>query len=493
MTGEARPTLARSTGWVSGYIGLFMVARLIRGAVVPKILDPAAYGLWASLTVLDRYLPYVDLGALAQYAKRYPRLIGEKKPDAARRLEARTLGFLGAVSVPVFLGLALASFGVRDHREFYRPALLLLGVAFVLSRLRLVAVAALSTRERFDMSSVTDSLFVVVNLVVSIALALRWGALGLLGGIIAGELAALAYFGPRLRLAAPRWPDREFLKAVREGFLLLSLQLSELFLYSMDQVFLVLLASSRELGLYALGMFAVSILMAPSGIFQTVLAPRVMSLTGAGKKCQARGLVERAVCLYILIGIAASMCALPAIDLLLGHYFLAYAECRLTAFILVPLVVVRGPLLILRVHYLSLNREAFLVRVQIAFGVAGAVLDALALKAGYGIEGVATATGLIYVAFAAVLWLDFERERRDSPFLAGKYFALLGGLALLATTGVLLAGRGPLDAFWPDVRDVAGRAAGGAALFATACGLNRHWIAEQARPFLDPQAAAREG
>ena len=78
-TGVAVPSLARNTRWVSGYIGVFMAIRLARGAVIPKILDPGAYGLWSSLTVVNRYLPYADLGALAQYAKRFPRLMGEKQ------------------------------------------------------------------------------------------------------------------------------------------------------------------------------------------------------------------------------------------------------------------------------------------------------------------------------------------------------------------------------------------------------------------------------
>ncbi len=486
--GDAVPSLARNTRWVSGYIGIFMAVRLVRGAVIPKILDPGAYGLWSSLTVVNRYLPYADLGVLAQYAKRFPRLMGEKRTCEARSLEARTLGFLGIVSVPVFLGLALAGLGAREDPEFYRPAMLLLGVSFLLSRFRQAAVTALGSRERFALSSSIDSLFLVINLIASIALALRWGALGLVAGAIAGELAALAVLAPRLRLAAPRWPDRAFLRSIREGFLLLRLQLSELFLYSMDQVFLIFLASPRELGLYSLGLFAVGVLLAPAGIFQTVLHPRVMRLTGAGAVADARELIERAVGFYALMATAASLLALPAIDLLLGHYFHDYVAGRTAAFILVSLAVVRGPLLILRIHYLSINRERFLVRVQTAFGVSGALLDALALTAGYGIEGVAAATAAVYLAFAAVVWIDFERG--SSPVRAGKYIAMSGGLGLLAITVARLAAREPRLDLWPDLLDVAGRGAFAVGLLALAGWLARGWIAAQARPFVADSAPA---
>ena len=477
-----RRSLLRGASWFASFTGLFMIIRLVRGAVIPKILAPGPYGLWSAVTVVQRYLVYADLGVLAQYRKRYPRLIGEGREEEAHELEGKTMGLVTIAAVVVALGLAGTGLSIQTHREFYLPALLMLAAATLLQRTRFVTFAALGARERFKLSSIASSVFSLTDMAAAISLVWCLGVIGLPAGLLVGEAVTLLYLLRVFRPPRPVLPDRAFAGAIREGLLLLGVQFSAEFLFTSDRLMLVSLASPAELGLYSLSMFGLSMLLAPSGIFLTVLQPRIMRLTGAGEHLEARRILEAGLSLYLLLSIAVVIVALPSFSILLSYYFTKYAEGMVAAYVLFSMVFLQGSMIILRVYYLSLNRERVLVALQLSFGVVACGLCAAALRLGHGIAGVAVAAVVTQLLFSTLLWVDLERRGSDRVGVA-KYLILTGGLVVYAALAWSLATRPAMGTFWGDSWQAAWRA--GAALCAVLAGClaGRRWIKETARPF----------
>ena len=485
MTGDQNKkthSLLRGISWIGSYTGLFMGIRLVRGAIIPKILAPGPYGLWSAITVVQRYLMYADLGVLAQYRKRYPMLVGQGKEEEARVLEGKTMGLVTIAAVLVALGLAVAGLSITSHREFYLPALLILAVTALLQRTRLVTVTALGARERFKVASIASSVFSLTDMAAAVSLVWLVGVIGLPSGLLIGESVAFLYLLLVFRPPRPRLPDRAFLGAIREGLLLLAVQFSAEFLFTSDRIMLVALASPEELGLYSLSMFGISLLLAPSGIFLTVLQPRIMRLTGAGQQLEARQILEAGLSLYLLLSIAVVIVALPSFSLLLAHYFTKYAEGMVAAYILFSLVFFQGPMIILRIYYLSINREKVLVILQVVFGVLACGLCTVALKLGHSIEGVAASAVATQFVVSTVVWIDLERQADGSVRLA-KYLILAGGLVVFAALAHSLATRPEAGSFLADAQGALSRA--GIALLAVlaACLAGRRWIVDTARPF----------
>ena len=478
-----RRSLLRGVSWFGSFAGLLIIVRLVRGAIIPKILAPGPYGLWSSIVVVQRYLVFADLGVLAQYRKRFPLLVGQGKEEEARKMEAQTMGLVTVAAVVVALGLATAGLCIPTHREFYMPALLMLAVVTMLQRTRLVTMTALSARERFRLTSIASSLFTLTDMAAALSLIWVMGVIGLPAGLLVGELVTLGYLLIVFRPPRPAMPDRAFLGAILEGLLLLGVQFSAEFLFSSDRLMLVLLASSRELGLYSLSMFGVALLLIPSGIFLTVLQPRIMRLTGAGEHREARQILEAGLALYLLLSIAVVIVALPSFSLLLAHYFTKYTGGMVAAYILFSLVFFQGPILLLRVHYLSNNREKVLVTLQVLFGILGCGLSAAALQLGHSIAGVATASLMAQALFSVALWIDFERKAAGSVGLA-KYVILAGGLTVYLALAHSLSTRAEVASLLADAQGVLARAGLALVLVLAACAAGHKWIVATTRPFL---------
>ena len=481
---KPRRSLFRGISWIGSYTGLFMAIRMVRGAVIPKILPPGPYGLWSSITVVQRYLMFADLGVLAQYRKRFPRMMGQGREEQAGELEARTMGLVTVAAVLVFVGLATAALLIQSHQQFYRPALLLVGFSVLLQRTRLSTTTAMTVREQFRLSSITSTVYTVTDMVAAICLAWLLGAVGLPAGLLTGEVVTFLFLLMVFRPPRPMLPNRAFLGAVREGLLLLALQLSAEFLFTADRIMLVSMGSSRELGLYSLSMFGIALLMAPSGIFLTVLQPRMMHMVGAGQQLEARKLLEAGLSLYLLVTIAAVICALPGAALLLEHYFISYAPGKRAAFILFSLALIRGPLLILQIHYLAANREKVLVTFNLIFGALVCLLAGIALRQGLSIEGVAGAAVVAQSLFAVTLWIDFERKAAGGYVGVTKYLIMIGGLLMYAALGWSLWELSPSPSFVSDAWQSLSRAALALVLLAAACALCRRRIWQLASPFM---------
>jgi len=391
---SGRP-LFHGARWSTLWILFNQVTKVIRGLIVPKLLDPSAYGLWSSLSVLLGCARYADLGVNEQLAKRLPYRLGKEGEAGYRELAKQGTGWGIITSGVVAVALLVWSFLYSGpHPEFYRVALRLIALAAIAQKLRFMGSTLLGSRFMFRQSAIGGMLVDGVGLVLAIGFLIRWGVLGLVWAFLATEFVVAIYYFAQIGFPVPTFVPSKTLPMVKEGFLLLTVVLSEQALMTVDQLFLISFFPKEQYGIYALGLFLTTALLSASGIFLTVTQPKVMHLAGEGELDEARRVVQTSLTLYLVILAAAIGVSVLGTDLMVSYYLTKY-QAGLHVFVLMPLLaLVRGPVILLRPLFLARNQERRLVAIE-AFGLALAVaLDALVIT---------FYPSLILVAFASIL------------------------------------------------------------------------------------------
>ena len=334
-----------------------------------------------------------------------------------------------ATSVLAGLACAVASFFQRgEHAWFYRPALLLLGLLVVLSKMRDFLGTALMSREEFRSGVLGNMIVDGVALVACAGFLLLWGVIGAVVGLVASELAGTAYYLRHLHFRPEKIELRSTWKMIHEGVLLLGVALMDTGLMTVDQLFLLRFFPKEQFGIYSLGLFVASVALSISGILLTTLLPRVMALEGEGRREQVHRLVDSSITLYVLALIPFLALAVPGVSVIVRFYLPKYQAGIPVYVLLGGLALVRGPAILLRPFYVSRNQEKKLMMFQVAAISVAVLLDALVVLRHLGIAYIAMASFSAYAIISLLMLMEFERLGEAASNL-GKYVTLGAGSA----------------------------------------------------------------
>lgn len=375
--GPAQP-LFHGARWSTLWIGFNQVTKIIRGLVVPKLLDPAAYGLWTSLSVVLGYAQYADLGVNQQLGKRLPYRLARDGEAGYHELAREGTGWGFVTSGIVALALLAWSLVYEGPTpEFYRIALRLLAVAAIAQKLRFMGATFLGSRFMFREGAIGGMLVDGVGLVLAVLFLVWWGVLGLVWAFLATEFIVALYYFAQIGFPRPSFMPSKTLPMVQEGFLLLAVVLAEQALMTVDQVFLLWFFAREEYGIYALGLFLTTVLLSASGVFLTVTQPKVMHLAGGGNLDEAKTVVRTSLTLYLVLVAGMVGVTILGMDLMVRLYLTKY-QAGLQVFVLMPLLaLMRAPVILLRPLFLARNLEKRLVAIEAGGLALAAVLDAL--------------------------------------------------------------------------------------------------------------------
>lgn len=406
-----RRSLAWGTQWASLWVIFNQAVKVVRGLIIPKLLEPATYGLWSSLSVIVGYAQYGDLGVNEQMAKRLPYWLGKDGEAGYQELATQGTGWGLVTASIVAIGLFLWSFVYQGPApEFYRTALKLLAFIVIAQKFRYLGGTLLRAREEFRPLAIGGILVDGVGLVLAIMLLLAFGVMGLVWAFLATEVIVGIYYFSRTHLPRPRLALRSVLPLVTEGILLLGVAFSEQLMMTVDQLFLLRFFPREQYGIYALGLFVTTALLVASGIFLTVTQPRVMELSATGREAEAWRVVDSSLTLYLVFLALAIGLIVPAMDFMVNYYLPKYAPGML-AFVLMPgLAIVRGPVILLRPYFLSRNEERKVIGFQIAGLALAVTLDSLVVINHGGLPEIAMASILGYSLVTVAMATHFERD-----------------------------------------------------------------------------------
>ena len=105
----------------------FILSKIIRGLVIPKILSPISYGLFSSLSLLTRYLNFFDFGATAYFTKEVAKLDLKHDSLKLQEIAGHTFSLLIFGAFLSSMMLIALGFGYSgENQEFYEVAIFLM-------------------------------------------------------------------------------------------------------------------------------------------------------------------------------------------------------------------------------------------------------------------------------------------------------------------------------------------------------------------------------
>lgn len=425
------------TSWTGVLILVQFVVKIVRGLVIPRVLAPANYGLWNSLGLVLGYAHYADLGMQQQLNKRLPYQYGKEGSAGYWNLASRGTSWTICVTLAIAIALLVVSFFYQgDDAWFYQKAFRLLALAIVVQNAHALLTVLLGTLEEFRIVAISSNITEVFGLVAAVVGVLTIGVLGLVWAFLLAELVGALYCMPslwRLGLPSLRWKLRGITVMIREGLVLLGVALLEQMMMTVDQLFILRFFPKQEFGIYSLGLFLVSVLISIAAIF-LASQPRILELWGAGQKEQSRQINEASVALYVL---ASALCVaffLPLTDFMV-HFYLPKYTSGITVFVLMPAIAIaRGPVILLRSHFLVHNRERRLIAFQACGLLSTAILDGLIIWQHWDMIWIVAASTAGYSLTGALMFFDFEREGHTMG--RAKYAVLLASLAGVVAVSV---------------------------------------------------------
>lgn len=434
VSGEVLGRLAR----YSGSNVLRWAMALVYAYAKPRFLDPAQLGLWNILNLVPVYGGFLHLGARNALELRIPKLLAQgRESDAATVIGSvhRATLVANAVIGVALLGMAFSGvFGAAAS-----VGLAILAPAMLLIWYHDQQLAVLKAEQRFEVLSKANVLRAATLTAVGIPLVIWHGFVGVCIGFVLTHAVIAAYFRWRspMRRVGP-FDAAIFLALVREGAPVLAFVASLTLLSTVDRLLVGWLLGMDAVGYYSVALVATTFALQVPRSARDMLEPRLMARSVDGmsqrfwQEFVLRPLLNAAGYFPFIVGgiaflgddvLAALLprylpSALPAVVLCAGCYFLTQIH------------LVRG---IVFAHGWQLRVLPF----HLAGTVINLALSIALVRVGWGIVGVATASGL---SFAATMTFILLYALRHSPLRPREWLPAFAAVFLApAASGGMMA------------------------------------------------------
>ncbi len=412
----ARETAVDAAAFMSGNV-LYQGARFAAYLVVARLLGPTLYGLWNGLLlILSNGVSYGHLGVLNAMNREIPYNHGR-----GEEAENRAIIDVSFTTALISSGLLAAACLAASLAGSWDPAeaagLRLLALLILLQQVQVFYELVLRSHTRFRAIALEQGLLSFLLLTVVIGLTILGGFRGFLWGqiatygIVALVLMRLAPVRPRLR-----WDWRRMVDLAQIGFPIMAVGFAYGMLTSLDRFMVIGFLGKEALGFYSLAFMAYGTMMLIPRSVSQMIYPRMAREYGrTGTAASLRRLVYRPVGLLFAVMtpllLLAWLAGPPLIAWFLPQYTPGIPAFRLTlvAVFFLSFMGTFGNFLN------TVNRQRLYLGLQVCALALDFVLNWLALRAGYGITGVAGATLITQMVYVAMLWSATHRILRRAP------------------------------------------------------------------------------
>ena len=364
----------------------------IRGIALASLLGPGPFGLWTLFRLGMLYGSFPSLGVargleleVAQ-APSHEQGTGEHAASPVGTAFGLTLLLSGVVG----LAALVASLLVSDSS--WALGLRIFAAVLVLESLIVCALTYLRASGQLKRFGITEVIFAGVHLCLAVLLALRWGLSGsLLGYLVASLLLVPVVF--RQVPFSVSFSIAEARHLLGVGLPVALTSMLGFALLGIDRLVVGAFAGLRQLGLYAFAVSVSGLTASVAWVVRTVVMPEVYASAkddGAPEALRQHlgaTIVPFARLYPVVVGLLAIALG-PAVALLLPQYIEAVSAARIVVF----LGVTAGFVSLGSLGVVAAGKQRVLPVMSAVALIANALFSLLALRLGFGIEGVAVAT-----------------------------------------------------------------------------------------------------
>jgi O-antigen/teichoic acid export membrane protein len=334
-----------------------IVGKLIRGAVIPKILPPASYGLLTSVGLFTRYLQFSDFGTGTYFVKEIPHLHFNKSDAEKQRFanEMYSLIVLSFALVIVYLGCA-SFFYSGDSQDFYQIALLLLIPTTIFLKTKELYVSYAFGTQNYRLSTTTVIGSDFLSLILTIAGIYFYGALGGVVGMLLVEILLFFYVKQRINISFKFVFSRDLFRHWKQIIKQFLVSISELVAGTIDQWFILRIFKLGGLGLYSLGLTFGWLMISISSIFTDAAYAKVVATAKVNKE-GAMDLIVKSLFFYLLSCLLVLPGVFYAVETVITFYLDEYKGGLNVYFMMIFSGMVKGALILLRTGFIAMDKE----------------------------------------------------------------------------------------------------------------------------------------
>ncbi|MBX3411971.1 MAG: lipopolysaccharide biosynthesis protein [Pirellulales bacterium] len=444
VTGWRR--LVRDSVVASGATIVCQGLGVVTALVLRMLLDPAQMGVWQGLKLFLSYANYANLGISKGATRELSIALGRGDAQAAERGLSIAFTFNTMASVLYALLLVAAACVVAGHpldvgSNVWSLGLMAVAALAIGQRHVTFLVTILRARQAFSATAALSLLEAVLTLAACALFVHWWG----LPGMYAGTLVVLAASAGFLHAVEPArlrwiWDAAESKRLVAIGAPILMFGVLGTLFRSLDRLMILAYLPDREyqLGCYSVALLVTGQLYGLANMLSIVMAPRYGELFGRTSSPRdvarlAARASEPLAALTALLGGLAIVAGAPLLSSMLPDY----RSGLMPLVWLVPGTAISVLALPASQCLIAVDRQRRALWPLILALLATAFGNHVALRAGYGLTGVAVATSAGFVlhflltAFVA-LWEDLSSRERQR-FLLGVSLTLAPTLGLAMT------------------------------------------------------------
>jgi O-antigen/teichoic acid export membrane protein len=420
---------------------------IIRAVLLPVLFKPAQLGIWSLMNVVVNYGANSHLGALHGMNKAIPVLRGQGKSRDAELMKDSIFWVNLLLAAVVATGVGVASAFVSAN---YVMSLRIVAIIIFLQSIFYYLFSLLRADSRFGLLSkgVGGLSILTTAFVLAFAFGFANHLIGALLGVSVAYLAIIIYwlFKGHYRFAI-RWR----LEAIREAFILgiplIILTAFDSVVLSVDRWVIAAHSGETKLGYYALGLMPGNLLGMVATSVASVLYPKMLERFAIEKDpALARNFLlgpVRALTAIILILICSAAVGLP---LFIRLFIPKYLPSIPVMEVLILGAFFPAASAIPCSYLIAINKQNWLIAIQIVTALFILVTDTIMLREGYGILGAAIGTVIGYGISSlsyTVLSVHLALGRRvKAAHFCGRLLLPFGvmALAMLAANTLILDG-----------------------------------------------------
>lgn len=381
---------------------------IVNSVLLRRFMGPAAMGIWSVIQVLLGYAGQASLGTTKALARDYPLYQGKGMGEKASHIKDVTYSFCMAMSVVPALALAgYLWMNWHGMDAAYRAGILFLVFFLFVQRFYDLLLTLLRSDKQFKVLSEIVVLNATGGLIITIALVFFWNIYGLYFGTAVLTASCLVYALKRKSYTFHFSLDwTEIKQQLKLGLPLMAVTFLISFLKGQDKLILAKFEGFHEVGLYSIAMMVNSYISSAPMIFSHIWFPNLMDVYGKEGTAQSiKNHLETAVLALSVILPYLSALAIFAFPLFV-HYLIPKFAAGLPAMSIYLI----GTYFIMVSQFshsflVTLDRFLLTVPILLVSIAANTGLNIWALKAGWGLAGVAEATSFSFMIYGAASYL----------------------------------------------------------------------------------------
>jgi len=422
--------ILENTVVLSGYKLASYALLIVTGFILTKILGPAMYGLYSALLLVLNFSRYAFISYFSAYYKKGSKMIGRGQQDRIAYLRSNTFYPALLLTLVVSVLVFAYSFFLPDKDASW--GLRIVSLIILLQQLYYFYLIFLRTDKKFGLVGQVDFLFHVARLLFYMLLAIPFGVVGAVSGLLLSYVAGIGWgmyrnpYTVKADISA-----KESGKLFAYGLPPAILGLLGTVFTSIDKLMIIRFFDRTLLGFYSFAVLVLEVIVfVPVNIALIILPSQLESSSKArAKNIMLLPTLVISYLIPIVIG-GAFIFTRPVLEFIFPDYLAAelpiYALAAGAFFISIL-----GPL---ENNTVSLNKESRIIIIKIFVIIVSVLANWYAISGGYGLMGIALATTAVY--FVYFMFLSAYTFRRN--YGSRGYLYILEILLPAAYTALLI-------------------------------------------------------